>query len=126
MSKTYKTWEIWRDVDKLKDREFNCINGLGKTFNEPVKLMNFADAPGLSIKVNDYTHRRIENLTGFEEWELIPKPVDFMTAANSGKEIYPEGYYHSDDLKGWLCYLIAVDNNERLELLNGKWFIKEE
>lgn len=127
MSKIYKTWEIWRDADKLKNREFNCINGFDKTFNEPVTLRDFVFAPGLGTKTNDYTYTIIKNLTGFEKWELIPQPVDFITAANSGKEIRPDyEEYEYDSLGSWFYSLTGMNDQEVLKLLNGKWLIREE
>lgn len=53
------------------------------------------------------------------DWELIRKPVDFMTAVNSGKRIKPNvgiWDYASPDL--WVRNLLE------LHLINGKWLIK--
>lgn len=54
------------------------------------------------------------------DWELVRKPVDFMTAINSGKNTKPNST--SYDFMGFSYWL-----NTRvlsLEIINGKWLIE--
>jgi len=64
-----------------------------------------------------------------EEWELIVKPVDFMTAIkafNEGKNIYCEYNKHLFCYKADKCGKLIDEYGEPIEayaILNGKWYI---
>jgi len=79
------------------------------------------------------------------DWELVPEKVDFMTAINSGKKIYPVEYFeraapekveldesyaqikkhtgNNTAVMGWLHGIVSEENIEKY--INGKWIIKD-
>ena len=59
-------------------------------------------------------------ITADEEWELVRKPVDFMTAVNSGKRI------QSNRCLGFhpISWYLEGKGRPTLEEVNGKWLIE--
>src|SRR5665648_813542 len=63
------------------------------------------------------------NLTINMEWEQIQEPVDFMTAANSGKRIKCEGWDFYYFLHKAMYILQNRDNElDLINGINGKWY----
>lgn len=58
------------------------------------------------------------------EWKLVPEPVDFITAINSGKHIRPVNLtnWNYREPKDWLN-IVHADSNW-LEYINGFWEVE--
>lgn len=59
------------------------------------------------------------NLLPGDEWNLVRKPVDFMTAINSDKRIRPEDYPEFCSIHYWFKRGFITKKS-----VNGKWFIE--
>ena len=59
------------------------------------------------------------NIRATDEWELLPEPVDFMTAINSLKRIKPNIKGHQ-----FASPNIWLGNNLTVGMINGKWLIE--
>ena len=125
--KTYKTWEIWRDAGKLEDRHFKCIKSYNGAVQQgsTLRLIHFANCPGLA-KENEVGGKRINGLTGFEEWELVQESATFMEAANSGRRVRPiNGEYPDYEyISYWVRQFPSMVITNFLEILNGIWYIE--
>ena len=68
------------------------------------------------------------NLLPGDEWNLVRKPVDFMTAVNSGKLFKPESWiWNSDDKFRNLYDNLQMFSGRQMvqaKILNGKWYIE--
>ena len=69
-------------------------------------------------------------------WEEVKKPVDFMTAAKSGKRVRVEfspiryfeefdDYYHFDELMLRLAERFCAVNLTKI-IVDGKWYIEDQ
>lgn len=81
------------------------------------------------------------NLLISKEHELVKEPVDFMTAINSGKKIYPVEYFGEDiketlevwyeseadfDLDGlWKWLEKDICNGVQRKYINGMWYTND-
>ena len=63
------------------------------------------------------------------DWTQVIEPVDFMTAINSGKRIKPAGstgnFMTIKSLNGCMLGSKYKSEEDRMELINGKWIIEE-
>ncbi len=101
--KTLKTWEIRELMDRypseMLGKEFKLVNGILDKRNdghisagETAMVSRF---PGfLGLTRNSF---RVKDLTGFEEWEEVKKPVTFMEVVESGKEFTVQHPYIQDE-----------------------------
>jgi len=124
--KTYVTWEIWRDADKLIGRRFKSTKvNYYVGIDVEVLLIQFAEIIGLARKT-DCGYERIKELTGFEEWELVQEPVTFMEAVNSRKDIKSEYWSEYHCSSKTFSNLAILDSDDIANTVNGQWFIKED
>ena len=106
-----KTWEVMQRKRKFKRK-----------------------SDGLELKISE--DGTLQWASGYEflnihdEWEEVKKPVDFMTAIKSGKDIgveYSRACYREMSLAN-LFYELQQDYSDnviRKIILNGKWYIED-
>lgn len=115
MAKQYKTWELIKAWQEGERGEFKAVNS-----NTQNVLLGAVEITLLNSQASYF----ISLIDKKVLWEKVQKPVDFMTALNSGKRIkpveYPEYLCACEHLKN-----ISYYNNYK-EVLNGKWLIEEE
>lgn len=117
MMKTYKTWEVIKMISEDDSLEFKRVGKDTKLWGSDSYLQgSFKGKFGVDGNVN---------LNG--KWELVPKPVDFITAINSGKKIKGEKYISDEyiDIEEVVFELNRRTDIGILEAINGKWFIME-
>lgn len=81
----------------------------------------------------------------FDGWEPVKEPVDFMTAINSGKKMYPVEYFGkrtkeelttcyfkgseegvSSDIDGlWIWFRRDVETEDQVKYINGMWYLED-
>lgn len=108
-----KTWEMIKKLTENPHKEFVRCDGLVVRINKYMEL----------TWESGYSHLRID-----DEWQEVKKPVDFMTAVKSGKNIALEGY--SNDffyLSNLLVRIGSVHTNEELQeiITNGEFYIED-
>lgn len=134
-----KTYEILKRIDKKEEdmigKRFRQVGGL---YNEEFGIGDIAIVTkyhGItSLGAEKFSKIRIA-LNGFEEWEEIKQPVDFLTAVGSGRRIKVEhelvqecSYY----LLNEFCNMDEVmkdlenyiDDDIRDIIVNGKWYVE--
>ena len=118
-----KTWEMIKDLAENPKLRFKNDLGDVVIISDRTKriVWELKDEEEEEDPFIIYSNEgKVDNL--HIEWELIQEPVDFKTAANSGKRIKHErwgGYYF---LHETLHILQNCDN--ALGLINGKWLIE--
>lgn len=104
-SERYSTIEVGRDYNTENDMTLLCVDENGVT------------TPKLAM---------ITNREQLREIKPAPKPVSFMEAANSGKEIKHEDWSEFYPLGGALENMTASNAYARKLLNDKKWLIKED
>lgn len=118
--KTYKTWEMIKELTENPHKEFEKVSngvssGLYARVNEHGKLFWGEDYSFLNLS---------------DTWEEVKEPVDFITAVDSGKAISVEysGYkYEKMDLYE-LLHELGLEHDSslvRLFILYGAWYIED-
>ena len=125
-----KTYEIWQMIDKAENKElvvgkrFKTLQNIGAEIlkGDIGVITEYCKLIGLGAE--KHSKIRICDLMGFEEWEQVQEPVEFMAAINSGKHIKPVELtnWNYREPKDWLN-IVSADSNW-LEYINGKWEIE--
>lgn len=123
--KTYKTWEMIKELTENPSKRFR--DGLGDIVTTSKKTQRIVweiseDIPRESDFIMFNYAKNYDNL--HIEWEEVPESVDFMTAVNSGKQIKHEEWEHYYELSVVLDLLIGTGNTNIADKINGKWLIK--
>jgi len=112
-------WEMikeWYESDMKK--EFRRLNPCRGQIEKVVKNCNGQLCWNGSIHtpflISDDKHK----------WELVPEPVDFMTAINSEKKIKYENWTKYYKLSSALEIMATKGFVISREMLNGKWFVE--
>jgi hypothetical protein len=130
--KKYKTWEIWSQANKFVGKRFKALTDVYSEFKKGdiAEVVQYCDFIGLgAIK---FSKLRITDLTGFEEWELIQQPVDFLTAVKA----YSEGKTIRCERVNEITYTYKRKDGDYFkdtsgsapcitEILEGKWYVEE-
>lgn len=121
MAKQYKTWELikaWQEGERGQ-----YVHEHGDKINLEKCGITYWLGNGKPVVL---TKTNCESL-----WTKVQKPVDFMTAINSGKKIKPVDCNRGDlalyqKIDGAIYDLAFQSPEEIRELINGKWLIEEE
>ena len=128
--KNYTTIEILSDIPRFKEKKFKLVN--------PVLRAGHSHKQGMTASVEMFggdrfwamsnSGRRIQDLTGFEEWELLYEPVPWQEALQAwadGKTV--EWHYPPND-KGWISktFYPSCLGPSRETLTTGTWYIIED
>lgn len=109
-----KSWEVVKALSENPKRKFICKGVVAENISGDLVLSK--EGVEFGFCVND-------------EWEEIKEPVDFMTAINSGKRIKPAGstgnFMTIKSLSGYMLGSKYKSEEDRIELINGKWIIEE-
>ena len=128
-----KTWEIW----KMMDEDFESVRGKKFKLINPrahITKLNKGDVAEIGRSMSDegLFHEgpfgtRLENLTGFEEWEEVKEPVSFLEAVKSGKKIRAVAWMQNTelDLPNLLYDISDFDEEEIRQLLLDYWYIED-
>lgn len=122
--KTYKTWEVIKMITENKKLKFK--NYLGEEMRYDCNRIRF---------FRNGKNERFYGIKGNEEWILVQKPVDFMTAVKSGKKIkvehqltkclsISEDYCNVHNVFDVLGNILN-DINIREVIAEGKFYIEE-
>ena len=133
-----KTWEIYRDIEQIPSvmmgKRFKFIKGLE---GDEHKIGDISIITQYHMLVGfgqeKYSKIRITDLTGFEEWQEVIKPVTFIEACqdieNNHSKIYKDGIwklmYKRDKL------ILREKDGGNIEgttkgiLLSGDWYLYE-
>lgn len=115
--KTYKTWEMLKELTENPNKEFERVSD------------------GFYIKAHE--HEEVFWSNGYgdnkltDTWvEIVKKPVDFITAVESGKAISVRysGYRYQKANLDELLYLLTLDHDSSLVrsfILYGTWYIED-
>ena len=103
-----KTWEVYKnELEQPKQIYLRKLDGVNYRFDIYRGLLpcEWREAMWTTIKADD-------------EWELVRKPVNFMTAVNSGKMIKGplDNAFH--EVKYQLSGVLTLDE------VNSKWLIE--
>lgn len=122
--KTYKTWEAIKMINENKTLKFISSSGVTLEHNWGF-IGSFKDGENVS-------HYGINSS---EEWTLVQKAVDFMTAVKSGKRIRVEhesiekqfGFNDYKSILDFLRGLIQWFSSTEIKfiLTEGKFYIEE-
>jgi len=122
-----KTIDILAKGKELVGKKFKCTKSITDTSlkGQVAKLELFGndEGPYYGLMIN---RCKASDLTGFEEWELAQEPVNFMEAVNSGKLIRYKSWNIYNSLKEVISILGVKSEDAQREMINGKWFIKED
>ena len=116
-----ETWQMIKELTENPKLRFK--NGLHVVeISDKTKAIVWKSEDSEEAPFIIYSHSGsgVDNL--HIEWEEVPEPVDFMTAANSGKRIKHEGwdgYYFLHE-----ALHILQNRDAALGLINGKWLIE--
>lgn len=118
--KTYETWEMLKELTENPHKEFEKVSngvssGLYARVNEHGRLFWGEDYNFLNLS---------------DTWEAVKKPVDFITAVDSGKAVSVEysGYKYEKMNLAELLRKLGFEHNSlvvRLFILYGTWYIEE-
>lgn len=64
------------------------------------------------------------NIMATFDWQLLRKPVDFMTAINSRKRIMFEEWLNFYEIDKAFEILAEASHDSARRMVNGKWFIE--
>lgn len=122
--KIYRIWEVEENLSKNPKLKFKTKlkngNALARCYDG---YINFIDE--LNECNIDYYANELNDLN--REWFLVQKPVDFMTAINSGKDIRSEYWDTYKSIRGTINCLDKYDNaTSELQVINGKWYVRED
>ena len=110
-----KTWEAVKALTENPELAFKRV---GMPYIVKTELM--CGLHGLVDENNETFTVVVE-----DEWELIPQPVSFMEAANSGKNIKHIGWVHFYSLSDALHMLGNHTNQQIIDRINEKcWLIE--
>ena len=116
-----RTWQMIKALTENPELKFKRISD-GIVLKLSSKISD-GIAVDLYIYLDMGEENNCETVRLHDEWELVQEPVDFMTAANSGKRISGEGWDSYYFLHEVLHILQNRDN--ALDLINGKWLIED-
>ena len=114
-----ETWEMikeWYESDMKK--EFRCLNPCHGQIEKVVKNCNG------QLCWNGSIHTPFLISDDKHNWELVPEPVDFMTAINSEKNIRYENWVRYYRLGSAFEIMVGKSPVILREMLNGKWFVE--
>ena len=113
-----KTWEVYKnELEQPKQIYLRKSDGINYCFdvNRGLLPCEWKESLWSTIKTDD-------------EWELVRKPTDFMTAANSGRQFKPESWlFGGDEEFRNLYYNLQMFSGRELvqtKILNGKWLVE--
>ena len=117
-----KTWEVIKALTENPNLKFEYDTGFEAGVVTMVRgYVKVIECSKLPIETPTVLDLNIGFMTA--DWQLVQEPVDFMTAANSGKRISSEGWDSYYFLHEVLHILQNRDN--ALYLINGKWLIED-
>ncbi len=123
-----KTWEMLKALSENPDAKFQTdVKGTEFTAYVSANFKGDYDVVVVSF------HGRVEPLvinygSAGLDWQPAQKPVDFITAINSGKNIMPfedNGWVFSD-ASSWLRLLSGNGEmgENKIKYINGKWYVE--
>lgn len=131
-----KTIDILARAKELTGKKFKCTKSIVNTSLQGrtaiLELFQNGGELYYGLTIGNY---KVSDLTGFEEWEKVQEPVDFMEAMKAyrdDKTIYclledtKYTYNPSDTGRLDTVYDQCNDGLSLEEILDGKWYIKED
>ena len=119
-----RTWQMIKELTENPKLRFK--NGLMSVveIGDKTKAIVWKSEDNEEAPFIIYSHSGsgVDNL--HIEWELVPEPVDFMTAVNSGKRIKHEEWELYRELGDVLDILGGASDTNIADKINGKWFIE--
>ena len=118
-----KTWEMLRELSENPLLKFKDNSGSTVGISDKTGRVDWLNGDKEEVFVI-YSHApgNVDNL--HLNWELVPEPVDFMTAINSEKNIRYENWVRYYRLGSAFEVMVGKSPVILREMLNGKWFVE--
>lgn len=125
--KTYTTFEMVDMILKEEGTEFECDSVVSGTKGKVKSRVGSGVIEPYWSKAIGCEGERfvINNYTIGLKWTLVEKPVDFITAINSGKKIKNENWGGYCDIYDTIDILSNLGENVIKSRINGKWYIED-
>jgi len=116
-----KTWEMIKELTENRDAKFKCTNGCNIDPRRDYVIGCDKEGYIRFFEHGEFRDAFFDIHNKFDwDWELVRQPVDFMTAANSGKLVMPIGPPDADEIgfRSWTSWRLSLD------MINGKWLVE--
>jgi len=128
--KNYTTIEILSNVSLFNEKKFKLVKPILRA--EPIHKQGMTASVALFGErfwaMSNESGRRIQDLTGFEEWELIREPVPWQEALQAWAEGKTVEWHYPPNDKGFIgkTFYPSCLGPTRETLITGTWYIIED